>query len=39
MGANNEKIFKLNNNVKPNLDQSIKSTNVINKGKTNLNKS
>ena len=39
MGANNEKIFKLNNNAKPNSDQSIKSTNVINKGKTNLNKS
>ena len=39
MGANNEKTFKLNNNIKRNLDQSIKSTNAINERKTNLNKS
>ena len=39
MGAKSEKIFKLNNNEKLDLVQSIKSTNFINDGKTNLNKS
>ena len=39
MGAKSEKIFQLNNNEKLDLVQSIKSTNFINEGKTNLNKS